>query len=119
MSEKFIFDERKVGDITILGVPFKIRLGEGDVALKRKIDELVSKGQRKILLHLTVNGWQMDNGGLGEIVRSFTTLKRARGDLKILTTSENTMDLLFLTKLISVFEVFEDETEALSSFEQG
>ncbi|HEU0186088.1 MAG TPA: STAS domain-containing protein [Blastocatellia bacterium] len=107
--------ERKSGDVTILVLEGKILLGEGDVQLKRKIDELIERSETKLLLDLA-NVPYMDSGGLGEIVRSYTTVKRAGGDLKLLHATKRISDLLTITKLITVFEIFEDEAAAVKSY---
>jgi len=107
--------ERKNGDVTILDVEGKILLGEGDVQLKRKIDELIERKETKLLLNLA-NVPYMDSGGLGEIVRSYTTVKRASGELKLLNATKRISDLLTITKLITVFEIFDNEAEAVKSF---
>ncbi len=107
--------ERKSGDVTILDVEGKILLGEGDVQLKRKIDELIDRKENKLVLNLASVPY-MDSGGLGEIVRSYTTVKRAGGDLKLLHATKRISDLLTITKLITVFEIFEDEAAATKSF---
>ncbi|MBK7599834.1 MAG: STAS domain-containing protein [Acidobacteria bacterium] len=107
--------ERKSGDVTVLDVEGKILLGEGDVQLKRKIDELIERKDIKVVLNLE-NVPYMDSGGLGEIVRSYTTVKRAGGDLKLLHATKRISDLLTITKLITVFEIFEDEASAAGSF---
>jgi anti-sigma B factor antagonist len=108
-------NERKTGDVTVLDVDGKILLGEGDVQLKRKIDELIERKETKLVLNLA-NVPYMDSGGLGEIVRSYTTVKRAGGELKLLNATKRISDLLTITKLITVFEVFETEADALKSF---
>ena len=107
--------ERKSGDVTILDVEGKILLGEGDVQLKRKIDELIERKENKLLLNLA-NVPYMDSGGLGEIVRSYTTVKRAGGELKLLNATKRISDLLTITKLITVFEIFESEADGVKSF---
>ena len=107
--------ERKSGDVTILDVEGKILLGEGDVQLKRKIDELIERKETKLLLNLA-NVPYMDSGGLGEIVRSYTTVKRAGGELKLLNATKRISDLLTITKLITVFEIFESEADGVKSF---
>ncbi|HKC85297.1 MAG TPA: STAS domain-containing protein [Blastocatellia bacterium] len=107
--------ERKSGDVTILDVEGKILLGEGDVQLKRKIDELIERSETRLLLNLA-NVPYMDSGGLGEIVRSYTTVKRAGGDLKLLNVTKRISDLLTITKLYTVFEIFEDEAAAVKSY---
>jgi anti-sigma B factor antagonist len=107
--------ERKSGDVTVLDVEGKILLGEGDVQLKRKIDELIERNEKLLLLNLA-NVPYMDSGGLGEVVRSYTTVKRAGGDLKLVNATKRISDLLTITKLITVFEVFDDEASAVNSF---
>jgi anti-sigma B factor antagonist len=107
--------ERKSGDVTILDVEGKILLGEGDVQLKRKIDELIERNETKLLVNLA-NVPYMDSGGLGEIVRSYTTVKRAGGELKLLNATKRISDLLTITKLITVFEIHDDEPAAVKSF---
>lgn len=107
--------ERKRDEVTILDVEGKILLGEGDVQLKRKIDELIERNEKLLLLNLA-NVPYMDSGGLGEVVRSYTTVKRAGGDLKLVNATKRINDLLTITKLITVFEVFDDEATAVNSF---
>ena len=107
--------ERKNGNTTVLDVEGKILLGEGDALLKRKMDELIERKETRILLNLAKVPY-MDSGGLGEIVRSYTTVKRAGGELKLLNATKRISDLLTITKLITVFEVYEEESEAVNSF---
>ncbi len=107
--------ERRSGDVTILDVEGKILLGEGDVQLKRKVDELVERNETKLVLNLEQVPY-MDSGGLGEIVRSYTTVKRTGGTLKLLNATKRINDLLTITKLINVFELFDDEAAVVASF---
>ena len=107
--------ERKSGDVTILDVEGKILLGEGDVQLKHKMEELIEGKVTKILLNLA-NVPYMDSGGLGEIVRSYTTVKKAGGELKLLNATTRIKDLLTITKLVTVFDVHEDEAAGVASF---
>ena len=107
--------ERKSGDVTILDVEGKILLGEGDVQLKHKMEELIEGKVTKILLNLA-NVPYMDSGGLGEIVRSYTTVKKAGGELKLLNATKRISDLLTITKLITVFEIHEEEAAGVKSF---
>src|SRR5262245_1860809 len=108
--------ERKSGDVTILDVEGKILLGEGDVQLKRKIDELIDNKQTNIVVNLA-NVPYMDSGGLGEIVRSYTTVKREGGELKLLNATKRISDLLTITKLVTVFEIHDNEGDAVKSFQ--
>ena len=107
--------ERKNGDVTVLDIEGKILLGEGNVQLKRKIEELVERNEIKVVLNLEQVPY-MDSGGLGEIVRSYTTATRAGGNLKLVNATKRISDLLTITKLITVFEIFDNETAAVASF---
>jgi anti-sigma B factor antagonist len=108
-------EERIVNNVTILDLKGKITLGEGDEALKEKINELVHKSRKHILLNLEGVPY-IDSAGLGEIVRTYTTVSRQGGQLKLLNLTKRITDLLAITKLLTVFETFESESEALKSY---
>ena len=108
-------DERAVGDVVILDLKGKITLGEGDELLKDKVNSLVNQGHRKILLNLGGVPY-IDSAGLGEVVRTYTTVSRQGGSLKLLNLTKRITDLLSITKLLTVFETFESENEAVQSF---
>jgi anti-sigma B factor antagonist len=107
--------ERRSGDVTILDVEGKILLGEGDVQLRHKFVELIERGENKLVLNLA-NVPYMDSGGLGEIVRNYSTTMSNGGKLKLLNATKRINDLLTITKLITVFEIFDDEAAAVASF---
>jgi anti-sigma B factor antagonist len=107
--------ERAVGDVVILDVKGRITLGDGDEVLKDKVNAVVGKGQKKILLNLADVPY-VDSAGLGEIVRTYTTVSRQGGSLKLLNLTKRISDLLAITKLLTVFETFESEPEAIKSF---
>jgi anti-sigma B factor antagonist len=108
-------EERVVGDVTILDLTGKITLGEGDELLKDKINSLLNQGHRKILLNLEGVPY-IDSAGLGEIVRTYTTVSRQGGKLKLLNLTKRIQDLLSITKLLTVFETFDAEEPAVASF---
>jgi anti-sigma B factor antagonist len=108
-------EERVVGNVTILDLKGKITLGEGDEALKDKINSLVLQNRRQILLNLADVPY-VDSAGLGEIVRTYTTVSRQGGQLKLVNLTKRITDLLSITKLLTVFETFDSEAEALRSF---
>jgi anti-sigma B factor antagonist len=108
-------EERAVGDVVILDLKGKITLGEGDELLKDKVNSLVNQGHRKILLNLGGVPY-IDSAGLGEVVRTYTTVSRQGGSLKLLNLTKRITDLLSITKLLTVFETFESENEAVQSF---
>lgn len=107
--------ERSSGDVTILDVKGRMTLGEGDLLLKDKINSLLLQGQRKLLLNLEGVPY-MDSAGLGEVVRTYTTVSRQGGSLKLLNLTKRIQDLLAITKLLTVFETFDSESEAVRSF---
>lgn len=108
-------EERTVGNVVILDLKGKITLGEGDELLKDKVNSLINQGQKKIILNLAEVPY-VDSAGLGEIVRTYTTVSRQGGSLKLLNLTKRIADLLSITKLLTVFEVFESENDAVKSF---
>ncbi len=107
--------ERAVGDVVVLDVKGRITLGDGDEVLKDKVNSVVGKGTKKILLNLADVPY-VDSAGLGEIVRTYTTVSRQGGSLKLLNLTKRISDLLAITKLLTVFETFDSEPEAVKSF---
>jgi anti-sigma B factor antagonist len=108
-------EQRAVGDVIVLDLKGKVTLGEGDELLKDKVNSLVNQGHRKIVLNLAEVPY-IDSAGLGEIVRTYTTVSRQGGSLKLLNLTKRITDLLSITKLLTVFETFETENEAVQSF---
>jgi anti-sigma B factor antagonist len=108
-------EERVVGEVTILDLKGKITLGEGDEALKDKINSLIQQNRKRILLNLADVPY-IDSAGLGEIVRTYTTVSRQGGQLKLVNLTKRITDLLSITKLLTVFETFDTEPEALKSY---
>ncbi len=108
-------EERVVNDVTILDLKGKITLGEGDEALKDKINSLMHQNRKRILLNLAEVPY-IDSAGLGEIVRTYTTVSRQGGQLKLVNLTKRITDLLMITKLLTVFETFDVEKDALKSY---
>ncbi|HVF56522.1 MAG TPA: STAS domain-containing protein [Pyrinomonadaceae bacterium] len=107
--------ERQAGDVTVLDMDGKITIGEGSVAVRSAIRRLLEEGKKKILLNLASVGY-VDSSGIGELVSSFTTINREGGQLKLLNLTQKIQDLLAITKLLTVFDVYDDEATALNSF---
>jgi anti-sigma B factor antagonist len=107
--------ERHVGDLTILDMDGKITIGEGSVALRTAIRRLLEEGKKKILLNLAKVGY-IDSSGIGELVSSYTAINKEGGELKLLNLTQKLQDLLTITKLLTVFDVYESEEEALAGF---
>jgi anti-sigma B factor antagonist len=107
--------ERTVSDVTVLDLKGKMTLGEGDELLKDKINSLLSSGKKKLLLNLEAVPY-IDSAGLGEVVRTYTTVSRQGGSLKLLNLTKRIEDLLSITKLLTVFDTFDSEAEAVKSY---
>ena len=106
---------REVDGVTVLDLSGRITLGEGSVQIRDAIRDLIGKGSRRILLNLgDVN--YIDSSGLGELVGAFTTAKNQAADLKLLKLTKKVHDLLQLTKLYTVFDIYDDEASAIASF---
>ncbi len=107
--------DREVGDVTILDLKGKILIGEGDDALRDAITRLTDAGKTRILLNLADVPY-VDSAGLGEIVRCYTTVSRKGGRLKLINLTKKIQDLLSITKLLTVFETYDNEQDAIKSF---
>jgi len=104
-----------VGDVAVIDVSGRITLGEGSSNLRDGIRELLAKGQRKILLNLGDVSY-IDSSGIGELVSGYTSVANQGGQLKLLNLTKRVRDLLQITKLYTVFDVYEDEATAVRSF---
>jgi anti-sigma B factor antagonist len=107
--------ERTVGDVVVLDLKGKVTLGDGDELLREAVNRLAEKGHKKVVLNLAEVPY-IDSVGLGEIVRTYTTVSRQGGSLKLLNLTKRITDLLSITKLLTVFETFDSESEAVQSF---
>jgi len=107
--------ERKDGDVTILELKGKITIGVGDVALRQAVAEVLEAGGLNILLNMK-SVTTMDSSGIGELVSTYTTVTNRGGKLKLLHLPPKVSDILQITQLITVFEVHDDEAEAVASF---
>jgi anti-sigma B factor antagonist len=109
------FSTRQSDDITIVDLRGRITLGEGSVTVRDTVRDLLSKGQKRILLNLGGVNY-IDSSGIGELVSAFTAAKKQGGELKLLNLTKKIQDLLQITKLITVFDVKDDEILAVESF---
>ena len=106
---------RQVGDVTVIDAAGRITLGEGASIFRDTVRDLAAKGDKKLLLNLSEVSY-IDSSGIGEMVSGFTTVTNHGGQLKLLGLSKRVKDLLQITKLYTVFEVFDDEATAVRSF---
>ena len=106
---------RQVDGVTIVDCSGRITLGEGSVILRDMVRDLLSKGNKKIVLNLAEVNY-IDSSGIGELVSAFTTTKNQGGELKLASLSKRVHDLLEMTRLVTVFDIQRDEASALKSF---
>lgn len=107
--------ERQAGDVTILDLSGSIRIGEGAIALRDAVRKLIGEDKKRVLLNLGGVGY-MDSSGVGELIANYTSLSRDGGQLKLLNLTDKIQSLLVITKLLTVFDTYDNEAEALSSF---
>jgi anti-sigma B factor antagonist len=107
---------RRLDEVAILDLTGRITIGEGTIMLRQDIQSMLEQGQRKFLVNLADVDY-IDSSGLGELVSSFTTVSNAGGQLKLLNLTRRVRDLMQITKLLTVFDVFDSEPEALKSFD--
>ena len=107
--------QRQLDDVVMLDLAGRIAIGEGTVILRERIQKMLNAGDRKFLLRLADVDY-IDSSGLGELVSSFTKVKNQDGDLKLLQLTRRVRDLMQITKLLTVFDVYDDEAEAINSF---
>ena len=108
--------ERQAGDVTVLDMDGKITIGDGSVALRGAVKRLLEEGKKKVLLNLAGVGY-IDSSGIGELVSSYTSINNANGQLKLLNLTQKLQDLLTITKLLTVFDVYDSEADALNSYQ--
>ncbi len=108
-------NSRQVNGVTIVDLTGRITLGEGSVVLRDTVRDLLSKGQKKILLNLADVSY-IDSSGIGELVSAYTSVRNQGGELKLLNLTKKVHDLLQITKLYTVFDIKEDEAQAVSAF---
>lgn len=107
--------ERRSGGVVILDLKGKIRLGDENINLHETLRRLVEKGEKRVLLNLAEVS-SIDSSGLGELVGGYTTLERNGGEMKLMHLTDSVAELMMITKLLTVFDVFENEEIAVASF---
>ena len=105
---------RRIDDIVILDLSGRITIGEGTLILRDHIQTMLAAGDRKFLVNFGEVDY-IDSSGLGELVTTFTAVRNQQGELKLINLTRRVHDLLQITKLLTVFEVFSNETEAVKS----
>jgi anti-sigma B factor antagonist len=111
-------EERLVGNVTILDIVGKLTMEQGAQLLKDKINSLISQQHTSVVLNLK-NVSYIDSGGLGQLAASFGSVKKTGGSMKLLSVNSRNHDLLSITRLVTLFETFDSESEAVRSFESA
>ena len=107
---------RQVQDVTVVDLSGQIKLGEGSSTLRDTVKDLLAKGHKKILLNLGEITY-IDSSGIGELISAFTSTRNQGGEMKLLNLTKKTRDLLQITKLYTVFDIKDDEAQAIAAFE--
>ncbi len=110
-----IIQMRIIGDVRILDCSGQIRLGEGTMAVRNAVRDALDSGTKKIILNLEEVNY-IDSSGVGELMRTYTSVLNQGGQLKLLHLTKRIRELLAITKLLTIFDVFDDERAALASF---
>ncbi len=108
--------QRPMGNVMIIDVTGQIRLGDGDVLLRDKVQSLIQQGHKQLVLNLAGVSY-IDSAGLGEIAHAHATITRQGGKMKLAGLTKRLHDLLSITRLLTVFDTYDNETEAAASFE--
>jgi anti-sigma B factor antagonist len=114
-EKKMKIEKRKIGNVTVFDLKGKILFGDGIDELRQSINSAIKDKETQLVLNFAEVPY-LDSTGLGEVVRSYTTLKKEGGTVKIANLTNKVKDLMMVTKLITVFETFENENEAVKSF---
>jgi anti-sigma B factor antagonist len=109
---------RRLGPVVIVDLDGQIRIGETNINLHKTIQDLVAGGERKVLLNMA-NVTHIDSSVLGELIAGHVTLENNGGQLKLVKLTERVSELIMITKLLTVFDVFENEADAIASFSTG
>jgi anti-anti-sigma factor len=106
---------RQVGDVTILDLKGKITIGSGDVQLRNAVQEVINSGATKVLINMA-HVSTIDSSGIGELVSAYTTATNRGAKMKLINLPAKVTDILTITQLITVFDVYDSEAEGVSSF---
>ena len=115
MTSRVRITEERVGDITVLRMSGRLELEEGDLAFRDYVNNLVADGRVKIVLDLK-QVTRIDSAGIGMLVSKYLSTKRCGGTMKLLHLTRHSDHLMDITRLATVFEIFDDEVDALRSF---
>lgn len=110
-----IISKRMIEGVLVLDLSGGIKLGEENAYLHKTIKELVAAGEKKILLNLAAVT-KIDSSGMGELIAAWTTLQKNDGEVRLLNLTKSVEELMLMTKLLTVFDTYENEADAIASF---
>jgi len=110
-----VIEERRVGAVTILALRGRLVLDDGDVLLRERVDDLVKRGDLRIVIDFSDLDY-VDSAGIGVLIAKYLSVRRKGGSLKLLRLSMRAHHALEITHLLTVFETFEEEDAAIKSF---
>ena len=110
-----VLKERRIGDVTVLDLKGRLVLEEGDAVLRAHVNELVEQGRTQIVVNLR-DVTYVDSCGVGVLIAKFVSVRKKGGDVRLLHLTRRSYHLMEISKLLTVFEIFESETEAVGSF---
>lgn len=116
MAQQLAISERLNGDVTVLDLAGNLTFGEGTTLLRREVRRLVDAGQRKVLLNFASVRF-LDSAGMGELISGYTALTREGGQLKLVNLRPNVMELMVLTKLVTILDVYDSESRAINDYQ--
>lgn len=111
------FTERTQGDVTIIDVKGRITLGSGNVEMREKVNDILDLGKKRLILNLAELSY-LDSSGVGTLVGCYTSAQNREAELKLVNLTHKIRDLLAITKLLTVFDTYETEEEAIKSFKE-
>ena len=117
-ESKLLIDEHLSGDVAVLTLAGQMLLDDGDLAFRRQIHDVIDRGVTKIVVDLAGVTY-IDSSGVGMMAAKLMTVRKAGGDMKLVNLTTRTHRLLSMIKLLSTFEVFEDQPSAIRSFSWG
>jgi anti-anti-sigma factor len=116
MPSKLAIEEREFGDVTVLTLSGELVLDDGDLAFRKRIHELIERGRLKVVLDMSAVTY-IDSAGVGMIVGKLKTIRSNGGDMKLVKLNPRGLRIFGISKLLMVFETFDDEAQAVKSFE--
>jgi len=109
------FETKNLGGVTVLSPQGRIVIGDEVTALREKIKELLDAGTKNVLINMA-NVSYIDSTGVGALVGSFTSIRNQGGQMKLANLGQRVKDILLVTKLLTVFDVYDSEAEGTKSF---